>query len=102
MAAAAWLGAKLRCLAGRSCSGVRRRSRGVTMKPILVLTLAAIPLAAQPTPVPRMEGKVARGTDGKPDVSGIWQALGVSLFGETGELRPGEVTSRTIWGPPVG
>ena len=72
------------------------------MKPILVLTLAAIPLAAQPTPVPKMEGKVARGADGKPDLSGIWQALGVSLFGETGELRPGEGTSRTIWGPPVG
>src|SRR5580658_5197201 len=38
---------------------------------------------------------------GKPDLSGIWQAIGVSLFGETGEVRPGEGRSST-WGPPAG
>jgi hypothetical protein len=58
--------------------------------------------SGKPTPVPPMPGKVIRGADGKPDLSGIWQAQGVSLFGETGELRPGEGTARTIWGPPVG
>ena len=45
--------------------------------------------------------KLPRDASGHPDLSGIWQAIGVSLFGETGELRPGEGTSST-WGPPVG
>jgi hypothetical protein len=42
-----------------------------------------------------------RSFDGKPDLSGIWQAFGVALFGETGELRPGQGT-KSNWGPPVG
>lgn len=42
-----------------------------------------------------------RSFDGKPDLSGIWQAFGVALFGETGELRPGQGT-RSNWGPPAG
>jgi hypothetical protein len=72
------------------------------MKSFLLTIVVAASLTAQPTPIPKMEGKVARGADGKPDLSGIWQAIGVTLFGETGELRPGEGTSRTTWGPPVG
>lgn len=36
-----------------------------------------------------------------PDLSGIWQAIGVSLFGETGDVRPGEGRAST-WGPPAG
>jgi hypothetical protein len=51
---------------------------------------------------PKLPGKVARGADGKPDLSGIWQHIGVTLFGETGELRPGQGSSKTTWGPPVG
>ncbi len=38
---------------------------------------------------------------GRPDLSGIWQGIGVSLFGETGEVRPGEGRAST-WGPPPG
>jgi hypothetical protein len=47
------------------------------------------------------QAKIPRASDGKPDLSGIWQAIGVSLFGETGEVRPGEGRSST-WGPPAG
>ena len=77
------------------------------MKPFLsAIFLCAFPCAAQLESVsatpPKLPGKVTRGADGKPDLSGIWQNIGVSLFGETGELRPGEGTSKTIWGPPVG
>jgi hypothetical protein len=45
--------------------------------------------------------KIHRDPSGHPDLSGIWQAIGVSLFGETGEVRPGEGRSST-WGPPAG
>ena len=62
---------------------------------LLAVCCAALALAQKPA------GKVARDASGKPDLSGIWQAIGVSLFGETGELRPGEGTKST-WGPPVG
>lgn len=67
----------------------------------ILLALALPALAQTPTAVPNVAGKVARAADGKPDLSGIWQAQGVSLYGETGELRPGEGT-RSVWGPPVG
>jgi len=45
--------------------------------------------------------KIHRDAAGRPDLSGIWQAIGVSLFGETGEVRPGEGRSST-WGPRAG
>ena len=71
-------------------------------KLLIVTVLLALPALPQtPTPVPKMEGAVARAADGKPDLTGIYQALGVSLFGETGELRPGQDT-KSSWGPPAG
>jgi len=45
--------------------------------------------------------KLRRDASGKPDLSGIWQGIGVSLFGETGEVRPGEGRAST-WGPSPG
>jgi hypothetical protein len=71
------------------------------MKLLLILLISII-AAAQSIAPPKMPGKVTRGADGKPDLSGIWQNIGVTLFGETGELRPGEGTSKTIWGPAAG
>src|ERR1700732_641964 len=46
-------------------------------------------------------GKIRRDADGRPNLSGIWQGIGVILFGETGEVRPGEGRAST-WGPPPG
>ena len=73
---------------------------------LISVFLCALFCEAQVKPVsavpPKLPGKVTREADGKPDLSGIWQAQGVSLFGETGEVRPGEGTAKTIWGPPVG
>ncbi len=42
---------------------------------ILIVVGAALTLNAQTKPIPRL-------TDGKPDLSGIWQSGGVSLYGE--------------------
>ena len=69
---------------------------------LLPILLLALPAFAQSVAPPKLPGNVARGADGKPDFSGIWQNIGVTLFGETGELRPGEGTSKTTWGPPPG
>lgn len=53
--------------------------------------LGVLPGAAQAPAegVPaRASGKIPRAPDGHPDLSGIWQAFGVSLFGETGQVVP--------------
>ena len=60
----------------------------------ICLIPALLPLAAQNS----IAGKIPRTPEGRPDLSGIWQAIGVSLFGETGEVRPGEGRAST-YGP---
>jgi len=52
--------------------------------------LLAMTAAAQTKPAPKAATAKAlpRTADGHPDLSGIWQAGGVSLFGETGEAVP--------------
>src|SRR5579862_6893653 len=76
---------------GRSFISALHRNRSVTMRrhfvrSIAMLAMGMLPIAAQiSTPA-----KIPHAPDGKPDLSGIWQAIGVSLFGETGEVRPGE------------
>ena len=71
--------------------------RGRLIRSIAMIALGALalfPAVAQTSP----SGKIPRAPDGKPDLSGIWQAIGVSLFGETGEVRPGEKRAST-YGP---
>ena len=65
------------------------------------LILATIPAWGQIAGQTASAPKIPRDSGGKPDLTGIWQAFGVSLFGETGELRPGQGT-KSVWGPPVG
>jgi len=67
---------------------------------LLILALLAFYAFAQSN-APTANGKLRRDALGRPDLSGIWQAIGVSLFGETGEVRPGEGRAST-WGPPPG
>jgi hypothetical protein len=66
--------------------------RSITL--LAVIATMVSPAFAQNSP----SGKIPRAPDGKPDLSGIWQAIGVSLFGETGEVRPGENRAST-YGP---
>jgi hypothetical protein len=65
-----------------------------SIAPLVLGPLGLLPAAAQTSP----SGKISHAADGKPDLSGIWQAIGVSLFGETGEVRPGEGRAST-YGP---
>jgi len=53
----------------------------------LAAALTAIPCMAQKPPAAAKA--IPRAPDGHPDLSGIWQAGGVSLYGETGEVVPG-------------
>jgi len=66
-----------------------QKFRALTLGVAILLTAAAA------------SAQVPRASDGHPDLSGIWQAFGVALFGETGELRPGQGT-KSNWGPPAG
>jgi len=68
---------------------------------LLVTLPVSVAAFGQSTAPVKAAANVLRTSDGKPDLSGIWQAFGVTLFGETGELRPGEGTASS-WGPPVG
>lgn len=72
---------------------------------LFLFALICIPSWAQVAGVsvkpPKMAGKIRRGADGKPDLNGIYQSAGVTLFGETGELRPGDGTT-SKWGPDPG
>src|SRR5580704_13018002 len=65
-----------------------------SIAPLVLGSLGLLPAAAQTS----TSGKIPHAADGKPDLSGIWQAIGVSLFGETGEVRPGEGRAST-YGP---
>ena len=51
----------------------------------IVTAISALPIFAQ---APAASKPIPRTTDGHPDLSGIWQALGVSLTGETA-AQPG-------------
>jgi len=68
--------------------------RRLFVRSVVLIALVWFPIAAQVSP----SGKIPRAADGRPDLSGIWQAIGVSLFGETGEVRPGEGRAST-YGP---
>lgn len=48
---------------------------------VFAIALGALPLTAQNSP--GSDKPIPRAADGHPDLSGIWQALGVSLTGET-------------------
>lgn len=72
------------------------RGRLIQSIAVVVGTLGLWPAAAQTS----ASSKIPRAADGKPDLSGIWQAIGVSLFGETGEVRPGEGRA-SAYGPRV-
>jgi len=71
-----------------------KRILGRSMVVVALGFVGFLPATAQTPPA----GKIPRAVEGKPDLSGIWQAIGVSLFGETGEVRPGEGRAST-YGP---
>jgi hypothetical protein len=69
------------------------------IRPLILVGLCVYAFAQ--TKGPTAGSKLRRDALGRPDLSGIWQGIGVSLFGETGEVRPGEGRAST-WGPPPG
>jgi len=71
-----------------------KRILGRSMVVVALGFVGFLPATAQTPPA----GKIPRAVEGKPDLSGIWQAICVSLFGETGEVRPGEGRAST-YGP---
>jgi hypothetical protein len=73
----------------------------MTMKTAPLFIVAACSLCALAQEKTPSSARIHRDAAGRPDLSGIWQGIGVSLFGETGEVRPGEGRAST-WGPPPG
>ncbi len=74
------------------------------MKIACLLLIAVLSVCGQAPDKPAQDKsshQIRRDAYGHPDLSGIWQGIGVSLFGETGEVRPGEGRAST-WGPPPG
>ena len=57
--------------------------------PTAPATAQQLPASTADQAKPTAAKAIPRAPDGHPDLSGIWQAGGVSLYGETGEVVPG-------------
>lgn len=65
-----------------------------------LLSLSVGPAAGQTAKKAPATGSMPRTADGHPDLSGIWQGGGVSLFGETGEAVPSAAGVKNAAPPP--
>jgi hypothetical protein len=64
---------------------VHLRFRVLVGIPVLV---AAVTAAVSISPAAQRPAGIPRTTDGKPDLSGVWQSGGVSLYGDQGRAAP--------------